>query len=105
FVERFVVKVEPTGEKLHHPGLDRIRELAGDDHKGPFRPHGGNVSENGTLALARCGQGCPGDTSPTFASCVLLCRPRSPSPLPELRRLPRNRARACRALSACAPTR
>jgi len=33
FVEGFVVKVETTSEKLHHPGLDRIRELARDNHK------------------------------------------------------------------------
>jgi hypothetical protein len=30
--ERFIVEVEATKKKLHHPSLDRIRELSGDDH-------------------------------------------------------------------------
>ena len=29
---RLVVQVQPGVEKLHHPGLDRIRKAAGDDH-------------------------------------------------------------------------
>ena len=33
FVECFVAKVETASEKLHHPGFDRIWELARDDHK------------------------------------------------------------------------
>jgi hypothetical protein len=33
FVEGFVAKVETASKKLHHPGLDRIRELARDDHR------------------------------------------------------------------------
>ncbi len=42
-LKRFVGQVEPAGKKLHHPGLNRVRELAGDDHEWPFRPHGDDV--------------------------------------------------------------
>ena len=33
FAEGFVVEVEAAGEKLHHPGFDRVRQLAGNDDK------------------------------------------------------------------------
>jgi hypothetical protein len=32
--EGVVVRVEPGIEQLHHPGLDHVRELAGDDDQG-----------------------------------------------------------------------
>ena len=60
FAKGCVVEVEPAGEKLHHPGLDRVRKLAGDDHEWPFRPHGDDVRRGRGPPLARGGVGCPG---------------------------------------------